>query len=167
MSLSFFTISHSQHDIFTSSISLCNLNTRSSISNSVCLNSVQQNTHIYRLITWIHIHLYIHKCRISMDNPIKILLRILHSRLGQSPTNSPPLLHQLRLVSGGLLPDLVVQLRGIQEHHRQPRPSLHNMGHSSQAASEITRSQRLQENDPQQQALCAEVQEERSSSVQD
>ncbi|RVW90291.1 Beta-glucuronosyltransferase GlcAT14A [Vitis vinifera] len=55
--------------------------------------------------------------RFCLDNTIQIVCRILHTGLGQPAQNPPSLLHQLRVVAGGILPDGHMQLGRLQEHH--------------------------------------------------
>ena len=105
--------------------------------------------------------------RFSMDNTIKIICRVLHCGLGQSPKNSPPLLHQLRFLSGGILPDPNLQLRSLPKHHRQPRSSLHRLGHASPPTPPLSRPPTLQEDAHQQPPLRPKVQGQRSRVGQD
>ena len=81
-----------------------------------------------------------------MDHIIEIFRRILHNRLGKLATNSPTLLHELRLVSRRILSNRYMQLKGLQKHHGEPRSPLHLVGHASEAAPEVARAPGLPEN---------------------
>lgn len=113
---------------------------------------------IGRILTTILINsLYIPwKTRFSLDNLIKIICWVLHTRLGQSSKDSPSLLHKLCIISRGLFPDSHLQhpWLELQEHHCQPWPSLHFLGHTSKAASKIPRAKGFQKNGTQQPAIC-------------
>ena len=105
--------------------------------------------------------------RFCLDNTIKIVCRILHTGLGQPAQNPPSLLHQLRIVAGGILPDGHMQLGRLQEHHPQQWSPLHCLGHPSKAASQVPWPQRFQKNVLEQPPFCQKVQAGWSRSWQD
>lgn len=73
--------------------------------------------------------------RLCLDGSIARICGVLCVGLGQSTQDSPNVLHQLRLLLWGLLPDGYLQHPQVCTHGREPRPPFHRMGLAAAAAS--------------------------------
>jgi hypothetical protein len=59
---------------------------------------------------------------------------VLRVGLGQPAADAAHVLHQLRVLPGGLLPDRALQRAPLRVHRRQPRPPPHPVGHAAAPA---------------------------------
>lgn len=105
--------------------------------------------------------------RISLGSSNSLLRGILHMGMGQSPTNHPHVLHELRLITRRLLPHSNLQHRGIPANRHKSRSSLHRLGFPSEAAPSISYHEGLQQDGKQQLPLCQKVPQGRPDPRQD
>ena len=66
-----------------------------------------------------------------MGGAHETIFGILHMGMGQSPSDSPHVLHQFLIFTRGLLPHNHLQSQGLPKHYCEPRFALYEVGQSA------------------------------------
>lgn len=87
--------------------------------------------------------------------------RVLHYRVGQSPSNPSNVRQQRRSSSRSLLPHRHMQHTRVQKHNRERRPTVHGLGQPSQNGAAFPQQVKLRQNGRKRRRLRKTVCEER------